>query len=199
MIEIKNLSKSFGEKKIFENLSLTINTGECTAFLGQSGLGKTTLLRCISLLAKADSGVITGMENLRKTYVFQENRLLDELSVLQNILCVSPDKERALYFLDKTFLLEDRNKKCYQLSGGMKRRLAVAKALAYGGDFFFLDEPLRELDEDTNDKIMQLIKEEIRNKTAILITHDLSQAEFLADRCIFFDFQPMQIAKDIKL
>ncbi|MBR3975654.1 MAG: ABC transporter ATP-binding protein [Clostridia bacterium] len=199
MIEIRNLSKSYNGKIIFNNLSSDIKTGECTAFMGQSGIGKTTLLRCIAGLETADSGSIRGMENMKKSFVFQENRLLPHLSVLQNILCVTDDKDKALHYLEKTFLIDDKSKKCSQLSGGMKRRLAIAKALAFGGDFFYLDEPLRELDEDTNEKIMQLLKQEIKGKTSILITHDINHAHFLADRHIFFRGLPMEIEKDVAL
>ena len=199
MIEIKNLSKSYNGKIIFENLSLNIKKGECTAFSGQSGLGKTTLLRCITGLEKADSGSIYGMENMKKSFIFQENRLLPHLSVLQNILCVTSDKDKALHYLEKTFLIDDKSKKCSQLSGGMKRRLAIAKALTFGGDFYYLDEPLRELDAATNEKIILLLKEEIKGKTSILITHDAEQAHILADRHIFFAGSPMQIEKDFAL
>lgn len=199
MIEIRNLSKSYNGKAIFTGLSFDIKKGECTAFSGQSGLGKTTLLRCISGLEKADSGSIRGMENMKKSFIFQENRLLPHLSVLQNILCVTDDKDKALHYLEKTFLIEDKSKKCSQLSGGMKRRLAIARALAYGGDFYYLDEPLRELDEETNEKIMELLKQEIKGKTSVLITHDINHSCFLADRHIFFHGSPMNIEKDIAL
>ena len=136
---------------------------------------------------------------MKKSFVFQENRLLPHLSVLQNILCVTDDKDKALHYLEKTLLIDDKSKKCSHLSGGMKRRLAIAKALTFGGDFYYLDEPLRELDEETNEKIMLLLREEIKGKTSVLITHDISQARFLADRHIFFDGPPMQIEKDIAL
>ena len=199
MIEIKNLSKSYNGKIIFNDLSLDIKKGQCTAFLGQSGLGKTTLLRCISGLETADSGSIYGMENMKKSFVFQENRLLPHLTVLQNILCVTDDKDKALHYLEKTLLINDKAKKCSQLSGGMKRRLAIAKALSFGGDFYYLDEPLRELDEETNEKIMLLLKDETKGKTSVLITHDINHAQFLADRHIFFSGSPMQTQKDIAL
>ena len=81
----------------------------------------------------------------------------------------------------------------------MKRRLAIAKALSFGGDFYYLDEPLRELDDNTNEKIMLLLKEEIKGKTSILISHDTNHIRFLADRHIFFRSSPMQIEKDIAL
>lgn len=184
MIEVKNISKAFGEKAVLTDVSFRIEKGECVALMGKSGVGKTTLLRIIAGLEKADSGEIFIEPNTKKTFVFQENRLLENKSVLENILAVAPDRERALYFLERARLSEDKDKKAGQLSGGMKRRLAIARALAFGGDIYFLDEPLRELDEDTLNEITALIKEEIQDKTAILITHDEAAADMLGARII---------------
>ena len=182
MIEIKNISKTYDDKQILKDISFTVNKGECVALTGASGAGKTTLMRIIAGLEEADSGEIIIPENIKKTYVFQENRLLENKSVLENILAVAPDKKRAIYFLERCKLSDDTDKKAGNLSGGMKRRLAIARALAYGGDLYFLDEPLRELDGDTLKEIAKLIKEEIVGKTAILITHDAFSLDFLSDR-----------------
>lgn len=182
MIEVKNISKSFDGKMILRDISFKVNKGECVALTGESGAGKTTLLRIIAGLETPDSGTVVIPENTRKTYVFQENRLLENKSVLENILAVAPDKEKALYFLGRCSLAEDKNKKAGALSGGMKRRLAIARALSYGGDIYYLDEPLRELDGETLKKTAEVIKEEIKGKTAILITHDEYSLDFLSDR-----------------
>lgn len=184
MIEVKNISKSFGEKTVLQNVSFKIEKGECVALMGKSGVGKTTLLRIIAGLDKADSGEVIIQPDTKKTFVFQENRLLEHKSVLENILAVAPDEKRALYFLERTKLLPDKDKKAGLLSGGMKRRLSIARALAFGGDIYYLDEPLRELDENTLNEITALIKEEIQDKTAILITHDESTADILDARII---------------
>ena len=184
MIQIKSISKAFDGKRVLDNVSFCVNEGECVALTGESGAGKTTLMRIIAGLETPDSGEIIFNKNVRSTYVFQENRLLENKSVLENILCVAPDRERAEYFLDRCGLLTDKGKKASALSGGMKRRLAIARALAYGGELYYLDEPLRELDEDTMKAVAALIKEEISGKTAILITHDPSAMEILADRCV---------------
>ena len=184
MIEVNNISKTFDGKAVIKNLSFTVNKGECVALTGASGAGKTTLLRIIAGLEKPDSGEVIFTENSRCTFVFQENRLLENKSALENILAVIPDKERALYFLEKCGLKEDADKKAGLFSGGMKRRLSIARALAYGGEIYFLDEPLRELDEETLHTVASLIKEEITGKTAILITHDSFSLEYLSDRII---------------
>lgn len=182
MIEVKNISKSYNGRTVLENISFTVNEGECVALTGESGAGKTTLMRIIAGLETADSGTVSIKADTKKTYVFQENRLLENKSVLDNILAVAPDKEKALNILKECKLYDDKDKKAGNLSGGMKRRLAVARALCYGGDIYFLDEPLRELDEETLKITAELIKREIKGKTAILITHDEYSLNFLSDR-----------------
>ncbi len=184
MIQIKSISKAFDGKTVLKDVSFTVNEGECVALTGESGAGKTTLMRIIAGLEQPDSGEIIFNKSVRASYVFQENRLLENKSALENILCVAPDKKRAEYFLDRCGLSADRDKRAGKLSGGMKRRLAIARALAYGGELYYLDEPLRELDGDTMSTVAELIKEEIKGKTAILITHDSSALEILADRCV---------------
>lgn len=184
MIEVKNISKAFDGKTVLNNISFTVNEGECVALSGKSGAGKTTLMRIIAGLEKADSGEILIRENTRKTYVFQENRLLENKTALENITSVLPDREKAMYYLEGCLLKEDAHKKAGVLSGGMKRRLAIARALCYGGDIYFLDEPLRELDGDTLLQVSRFIKEEIKGKTALLITHEEDSAAYLADRQI---------------
>ncbi len=184
MISIENISKSFNGKEVLKNVSFRVKKGECVALTGESGAGKTTLLRIIAGLESADSGTVSFSEDVRKTFVFQENRLLKNKSVLDNVLTVAPDKAKALYYLERLFLIEDADKKAGELSGGMKRRLAIARALAYGGEIFFLDEPLRELDTETLKAAADLIKEEISGKTAVLITHDSFSLEYLATKRI---------------
>lgn len=182
MIEVKGISKSFGDKEILKDVSFTVKKGECVALTGESGAGKTTLMRILAGLEAADSGEVIFTENAKKTFVFQENRLLESKSVLDNILTVAPDRERAAYYLKRVRLDSEATKKAEALSGGMKRRLAIARALAYGGDVYFLDEPLRELDGETLRAVAELIKEEIQGKTAVLITHDEFSLGLLASR-----------------
>lgn len=184
MIKAENISKAFGGREILKSISFEVKKGECVALTGESGAGKTTLMRILAGLETADSGKVTFSREVKKTFVFQENRLLENKSVLDNILTVAPDRERALYFLKRCKLSEEADKKAGALSGGMKRRLAIARALAYGGEIYFLDEPLRELDGQTLRAVAELIKEEISGKTAILITHDEFSLGFLSDRTV---------------
>ena len=193
MIEIKGLTKRYGEKTIFENLSFSIEENKCTAFSGESGIGKTTLLRCIAGLERPDAGSVNGISGKKASFVFQENRLIGHLSTLDNILCVAPDRQRAEFFLERVGLAAESEKKADELSGGMKRRLAIARALSADGDLYFLDEPLRELDEGTEEKILALLKEELAGKTTFLITHDSAHTAALADNVLFFTGTPMRL------
>lgn len=195
MIEINGLTKSYGEKTVFEALSFRIEENVCTVFSGPSGIGKTTLMRCIAGLEKPDAGTVTGANGRKASFVFQENRLIGHISALNNILCVAPDRERAEYYLGRVGLGQEADKKADELSGGMKRRLALARALAFGGDVWYLDEPLRELDEKTEEEMLLLLKEELSGKTALLITHESAHAQALAQRTLRFGGTPMQLLR----
>ena len=195
MIEVKGLTKKYGDKTVFENLSLSFPKGTCAVFTGASGVGKTTLMRVIAGLEQPDAGAVTGTEGLRPAFIFQENRLIPRLSALDNILCVAPDRETALRYLEKVGLADAKDKAAASLSGGMKRRLAIARALAYGGDVFYMDEPLRELDKDTENRVKQLLYDETLGKTALLITHDAAFAKQMGDTVFFFSGEPMTLQK----
>lgn len=193
MIEIKELTKRYGDKTVFERLSLSFPKGTCAVFTGASGVGKTTLLRVIAGLEAPDAGTVAGTEGLRPSFIFQENRLIPQLSALDNVLCVAPDREKALHFLEKVGLADAKDKPAAALSGGMKRRLSIARALAYGGDVFYMDEPLRELDRDTEDRVKQLLYDETRGKTALLITHDADFAKQMGNTVFRFAGEPMTL------
>ncbi len=184
MIEFVKVSKSFDGKYVLKDFSVTFSDGEFVCLLGASGCGKTTILRLASGLSLPDSGEIKRDETLRQSFIFQENRLLSWYDALGNILAVTNDREKAEHYLKETGLSEDAHKFPAELSGGMKRRLAIARALAFGGDIFFLDEPLRELDKKTASLIHALLKKELKGKTVIMVTHIPQEAELLADRVI---------------
>lgn len=181
-MRVENIKLGFNGNKIFNGFSFDFPEGKCTAVVGRSGCGKTTLLKIIAGFEKNYTGDISGFDG-RKSYVFQENRLIENISVTDNILCVAPDKTKAEYYLKKTGLYEFRNKKAGKLSGGMKRKLSLARCLAYGGEIYIMDEPLRELDDETLSDMMKLLKEETYGKTLIFAVHDERQIEYLAD-CI---------------
>lgn len=194
MIEVKKLTKRYGEKTVFNNLSFFIPEGANAVFTGRSGVGKTTLMRCIAGLESPDSGEITGINGKRLSYVFQENRLIPQISALNNLLCFHPDSCRAKELLAAAGLLSDADTPVSDLSGGMKRRLAVVRALLYGGDIYFFDEPFRELDKSTADTVRELVKRETDGKTVILATHEPADVDFFDALKFEFTGSPMTLA-----
>ena len=151
--------------------SLTIPDKGVFGVFGPSGSGKTTLLRLIAGLDKPDCGAITGAEDKKISFLFQEDRLLPNLTALQNVALVSDDSA-ALKALESVELLQHRDKYPAQLSGGMCRRVAFARAAAFGGDMLLLDEPFKGLDEELVDTVSRLILEKSATTTVIIVAHD---------------------------
>lgn len=191
MIKIDNISFSYNNEKIISDLSAELEANKIYCIMGTSGIGKTTLMNLISGLKNVDSGKITGTEKMRKSFIFQENRLLTHMSVIDNLKYVTDNREKIDEALIKTGLNEDKDKKVSQLSGGMARRTAIARATAFDGDIFFIDEPLYGLDAKTSQGILELIKNTVKDKTAFIITHSPEEAFVLADRIIFIDSKPV--------
>lgn len=185
MIELKNVSHSFGQTPVLSNLSLTLKPGERLAVMGPSGCGKTTLLRIILGLTIPTAGI------LRNTFtnpgiVFQEPRLLPWRTALENVNLVLGDGtdtlESAAGYLEQVGLGDAKDKLPRELSGGMQQRVALARALAIDVDCLILDEPFKAMDESLRWQIIELV-----NKTqaaVLLITHDEQEARFLNCRIL---------------
>ena len=181
MIELKIISFSYGEQLILNNFNLTVNGGECVQLYGVSGSGKTTVSRLILGLENADSGNVIVPQKI--STVFQEDRLLENIDVQKNIrLVLSKEQYSFADSLLKEFGLYDiRKKKISTLSGGMKRRVALVRAIAYSGDALILDEPFNGLDIENKQIAANIIKREFidKNKPVLLITHIKEDAELL--------------------
>lgn len=197
MLKAVNISKVFDGKTVFSDISLNIEDGERVALLGLSGTGKTTLLRVLTGLEKPDSGSVIMKNHVRMTWIFQEDRLFPGRSVLANMKAVTDDIATIDKYLSLCSLADEKKKKVAQLSGGMSRRLAIARALAFGGELYCFDEPLQELDVKTASDMLELLKNEIAGKTALIITHSATEALTLADRIIVLSGSPAKIAADI--
>ncbi len=176
-IIIKNLYKSFGDNSVLENVNITIKEGSITCIMGQSGKGKTTLLNILMGLEKADSGEILNMPKL-KSAVFQENRLCESFSVLSNIRIVNDNvsDDTILSHLNAVGLKNEANQQVSTLSGGMKRRVALVRAIIAKKDILFLDEALKGLDENTKETTIQYILDNCKNTTVIMVTHQKDEA-----------------------
>ncbi len=197
IIELKNIYKSFGKKEILSDFSLTIPTSEKVCLFGKSGIGKSTIFNIIANLEKFDKGTMLGLENKKISYVFQDTRLITWLSVAENLTVVMKNAnkkekhELADFYLGKFNLLEYKNKMPCELSGGMQQKLSIARALAFNGDIFLFDEPFKGLDEKSKFSTIGILKDELINKTALFITHDLSEISSLCDIIFYFEGSPI--------
>ena len=177
-ITLEHVRKSFGDKQVLSDLSLTLPEGGSVCFFGPSGCGKTTLLRLICGLEKPDGGRIDMPRGTRFSVHFQEDRLLPWYTVQENLALAMP-QERVDGWLRAVGLPDVGKQYPDELSGGMRRRVALARALGHDSDVLVLDEPLRELDAATADRMLQLIREHQRGRLMLLVTHDREQAEAL--------------------
>ena len=184
MIKLENVSFSFENKPILHGFNMTAAEKGVTCIVGKSGIGKSTIVDLICSLKKPDSGKVTADGKL--SVVFQEDRLLPWLSVLDNINCVS-DEETAKLWLSKVGLSDSFELLPDELSGGMKRRAALARALAYSGDALILDEPFNGVDDETKSVLINIIKDQAKTRPVILITHDKDDIGELADKIVSLD------------
>lgn len=180
-IKLENICKSFEEKIIFENLNIDIQKGEITILMGASGIGKTTILRMLMGLEFPNCGTIAGLDKAKLSAVFQEDRLCENLSVKSNLKLVLNGKTDIdiKEHLKEVGLESELDTKIKNLSGGMKRRVAIVRAVIYGGDVFIMDEPFKGLDFDTKQKCMDYIMNHLSKKTLIISTHDKQEGQYL--------------------
>lgn len=180
MLELKDVTMRYGDKTVFSGLSLRLDTPGRYAVLGASGCGKTTLLRLIAGLQKPTGGRIIVDPAVRMSLCFQEDRLLPWRTVLQNVALACPGKdaeETARTWLARVGLEAECGTMPESLSGGMKRRVALARALAMDAPVLLLDEPFRALDERMHEAMLALIKEQTAGRLLVLVTHDSRDAE----------------------
>ena len=176
-IRFEHVHMAFGEKVIFSNLSLTFSFPGQVAILGPSGRGKTTLLRLIAGLERPLAGRITLPQDARISFCFQEDRLLPWKTILENVALACPDEEKARFWLNQVGLCGEEDNYPASLSGGMKRRASLARALAYDAEILLMDEPFRALDDATHARMRSLVREAAKDKLLILVTHDETDAD----------------------
>lgn len=184
MPELVNVTKRFGEKTVLQNFSLCAPENRVLCLFGPSGCGKTTILRLLAGLLTPDGGQVIRDRRLRCSFLFQEDRLLPWAAALKNLTAVGIPPTAAREALAQVGLSAEEAALPDSLSGGMRRRLAIARAAAYGGDYFFLDEPLHGLDEATALRALDCLRGAMRGKGALLITHNPEEARLLADEVI---------------
>lgn len=192
MLEFRNVTFGYGGRVILRNLSFTLPDGKILAVTGPSGCGKTTLLRLAAGLETPDAGTVLNRAG-RIAYAFQEPRLFPWLTVGENVRAVlerTPDADRCaaraladVGLADAAALFPD------QLSGGMRSRVSLARALAAGGDLFLLDEPFASLDGNLREELLVPVQRRIRESgaSALFVTHQPEDAERFADEVLTLD------------
>lgn len=210
MIEIKNIRKQFGDRVILDDISATMATGKCNLIIGTSGSGKTVLTKCMVGLFEPDEGEILydgvnmitmeneGRKQLRQQIgmLFQGTALFDSMTVEQNVMFpldmftnwnLAEKKKRVNEVLDRVNLVEANKRFPSEISGGMKKRVGIARAIVLNPKYLFCDEPNSGLDPQTSLVIDKLIKEITTefNITTIVVTHDMNSVMEIGDHIVY--------------
>ena len=215
ILEISNLSKSFGSNHVLKDISLKVSQGQVVSVIGPSGSGKSTLLRCATLLETADNGTIkyedmtmfkngvyASKSDLKKIktkfgLVFQNFNLFPHFSILRNIteapvtvlkIPKAQAEKEAMELLKKMGLSDKANAYPCELSGGQQQRVSIARALAMHPDVLFFDEPTSALDPELTGEILEVIRELAQEKmTMVIVTHEMIFAREVSDYVVFMD------------
>jgi len=210
MINVRNLSKSFGKHEVLKHISVSFEKGEVAAVIGPSGSGKSTFLRCLNMLEKPTEGSIfiqdqeitrpkTNVLKIRENIgmVFQHFHLFPHKTVLENITYapVHVKKEskqaaakKAEELLEKVGLIDKKDDYPNRLSGGQKQRVAIARALAMNPDIMLFDEPTSALDPEMVKEVLQVMQDLAKTgMTMVIVTHEMGFAKEVADRVLFMD------------
>ena len=210
VIEVKHLSKSFGDHKVLKDIDFSVNKGEVVCLIGSSGSGKSTLLRCINLLEKPTGGeIIYNKENIlddkhdiykyrtKLGMVFQQFNLFNNHNVLNNCIVgqmkvLGRSKEEAekvaMKYLKIVGMSNYINAKPKQLSGGQKQRVAIARALSMEPDVILFDEPTSALDQEMVGEVLKIMKELAESGlTMLVVTHEMEFAREVSDRVVFMN------------
>lgn len=205
-MKVINIKKNYGERKILAGVSFEGEEGKVTVILGESGCGKSTLLGILSNNIKDFSGEIVFDRDISSgiSYIFQEDTLIPWKTVYENIEYVLKDKISASVmrtyiekYLKMVNLLEYKDEYPEHLSGGMKRRVGIARAFAYPSDYLFMDEPFEFLDIKTKGEIIEYFKllQEENKKTVLFITHDIESALKIGDKIVVFSSKPTRVKR----
>lgn len=182
-IVMKGLCKSYGDKKVLENFDALLPAGKVSCLMGASGRGKTTLAHILLGLVRQDGGSIEGLPE-RRSAVFQEDRLSESQSVMSNLRMSGRHGRELMEMLSRVGLEEWAGRPVRELSGGMKRRVAIVRALAAEYGLLVLDEPFKGLDTETRSMVAEVIADMSRGRTVLLITHDPVEASLMGAECI---------------
>lgn len=204
LIEVRNVTKSFDDLTVLDELNLKVDSGEVVAIIGSSGSGKSTLVRCITGLESIEKGEIfirnQSVKGVKSTngligMVFQNFNLFPHYSVVENIskpceivkkMSKQEAREKAKKLLDKVHILDKMNQYPSSLSGGQKQRVAIARALAMEPEIMIFDEPSSSLDPELSHEVFESISELAKDgQTMMIVTHEINAIKHFATRVIF--------------
>ncbi len=208
ILEIKHLSKSFGDHEVLKDIDFTVNPGDVTSIIGASGSGKSTLLRCVNLLETPSSGEIlyhgknvVGRGVNQPEYrthvgmVFQSFNLFNNMTVLENCMVgqikvlkrnKADARAAAMKYLDKVGMAPYINAKPRQISGGQKQRVAIARALAMNPEMLLFDEPTSALDPEMVGEVLTVMKELAQEgMTMLVVTHEMAFARDVSTHVVY--------------
>ena len=209
MLEIKNLEKNFGDRKVLRGINLTVNKGDIIGIIGPSGCGKSTLLRCINLLEKPSAGEVLfegnlikndkGINDIRKKIgmVFQQFNLFNHMTVIDNIILapvinkvMTKDEaiKKATTLLKKVDLEVIADRYPSQISGGQKQRVAILRTLMMNPDIIMFDEPTSALDPEMIGEVTNLMRKLADDgMTMLIVSHELNFIKNFCNRVIYID------------
>ena len=208
ILQVRHLSKSFGDHQVLKDIDFTVNKGDVTSILGASGSGKSTLLRCINLLETPSAGEILyhgedvstmnpAQYRSHVGMVFQSFNLFANMSVLKNCMVgqmkvLKKSREEAektaLYYLDKVGMTPYIHAKPRHISGGQKQRVAIARALAMNPEVLLFDEPTSALDPEMVGEVLSVMQELAKEgMTMLVVTHEMAFARDVSSRVVFMN------------
>lgn len=192
MIQLEHIFYSYDGRPVLQDLNLTLSPGERVAVVGPSGGGKTTLLHLLAGLLTPQKGKIIGLPTEGASAVFQEDRLLPQLTVVDNLALVAKTTpvQKLYQLLEEAGLGEEIHQLPGQLSGGQARRVAILRGLVCRRPLLLLDEPLQGLDIETKGQMIALLNREMEGRTVVLITHDPQEARLLG--CTIYSLEELQ-------
>ena len=197
MIQLQEVSLAYGDRQVLDRFTLTLPEQGILCLMGPSGCGKTTLLRVLLGLEPPQGGRVTGLRRGEAAVLFQEDRLLPWLNITENLTAVTgcstvqaEETLAALGLADCMAQMPD------ELSGGMRRRAALARALVYPARLLVFDEPLKGLDAALKASLYPLIRAAAAEKPLLMVTHDPEEAAALADRTLQLDGPPLRIRSE---